>query len=134
MKCKCKHIFHVLTMKWAMQKAGRKLPYIHSLSYSSPEDDLKKWISGERDRDLILSWDLIKGFEHSVIIDTLATHNVSSRCSSKLIKLSPNIFLDLLLVCEKVLRKNYHKCNEAIHLSKDQLNKINFSLQDLLGE
>ena len=117
-----------------MLKAGRKSPEFHCLSYSSSEEALKKWISGDRDRDLVVSFSFVNGYEHSVIIDTTVTHDVSSRCSSKLIKLNPNTFLDMLLVNEKVLKHTDHKCDEVMSLSEEQLGNINLSLSDLLGE
>ena len=117
-----------------MLKAGRKSPEFHCLSYSSSEEALKKWISGDRDRDLVVSFSFVNGYEHSVIIDTTVTHDVSSRCSSKLIKLYPNTFLDMLLVNEKVLKHTDHKCDEVMSLSEEQLGNINLSLSDLLGE
>ena len=119
-----KWLINVLALKLAMLKAGRKSPEFHCLSYSSSEEALKKWISGDRDRDLVLSRAFMNGYEHSVIIDTTATFDgVESRCSSKLIKMYPNTFC----FCVET------HC-EVMSLSEEQLGNINLSLSDLLGE
>ena len=133
-KCQCKDLINVLTVKYAMLKAGRKIPEFHCLDHSSSEEALKKWISGDRKKDLVISYEFVKGYEHPVIIDTTTFGDVSSRCSSKLITLYPNTFLDMLLIYEKVLKSSDHKCDEVMSLFEHNLENINFNLSHLLGE
>ena len=133
-KCKCRDIIFVLTVKLAMMKAGRKLTAFHCIFHSSSEESLKKLTSEFSDRDLVLSFALQGGYEHNVIIDITNTLDVSSRSSSKLIKLHPNALLDMMVVYEKLLKNEGHNCDDIMDLSEEHLANINFSLLDLLGK
>ena len=133
-KCKCRDIIFVLTVKLAMMKAGRKLTAFHCIFHSSSEELLKKLTSEFSDRDLVLSTALKQGYEHNVIIDITNTHDVSSRSSSKLINLLPNALLDMMVVYEKLLKNEGHNCDDIMDLSEEHLANINFSLLDLLGK
>ena len=133
-KCKCRDIIFVLTVKLAMMKAGRKLTAFHCIFHSSSEELLKKLTSEFSDRDLVLSATLMNGYEHNVIIDITNTHDVSSRSSSKFIRLLPNALLDMMVVYEKLLKNEGHNCDDIMDLSEEHLANINFSLLDLLGK
>ena len=100
----------------------------------SSEDALKKWINGDRVRDLVVSAELVKGYEHSIVIDTKATFDLWSRCSSKLINLYQNNLLDMLHVYQNILKSTDHNCDEMMALSEDYVDMIDSSPLDMLGE
>ena len=133
-KCKCRDIILVLTVKLAMLKAGKELTEFHCIGHSSPEERLKKLITVDRNRDLVLSYALKNGYEHNVIFDLTRTHDVSSRSSAKLVKLYPNTLLDMMVVYERLLKNEGHNCDEMMALTVEDLANISFSLSDWLGE
>ena len=57
---------------------------------------------------LVVSFELMRGIEHPSIIDTTNTHEISSRTSSKLVKIFPNWFLDMTAVAEQLLKDDQH--------------------------
>ena len=118
----------------ALLRAGRKCPEFHCLSYSSSDETLKKFNSANRDTDLIISSQLIKGFEHYLIIDVAGFYNNWSRSSSKLIKVFPNLFLDMIFVLEKIFKDRHH-CDQLMSLSDDEISPMtSSSLSTMLGE
>ena len=133
-KCKCRDIILVLTVKLAMLKAGKELTEFHCIGHSSPEERLKKLITVDRNRDLVLSVSFYQGYEHNVIFDFTGTHAVSSRSSAKLVKLYPNTLLDMMVVYERLLKNEGHNCDEMMALTVEDLANISFSLSDWLGE
>ena len=133
-KCKCRDIILVLTVKLAMLKAGKELTEFHCIGHSSPEERLKKLITVDRNRDLVLSTALKNGYEHNVIFDLTNTHAVSSRSSAKLVRLLPNTLLDMMVVYERLLKNEGHNCDEMMALTVEDLANISFSLSDWLGE
>jgi hypothetical protein len=91
---------------------------------------LKKLNSADRDRDLVVFWRYLTGFEHPFIIDIPGFYNVWSRSSSKLIKISPNFFF----VFEKMM-KNEHNCDQMMSLPEEQLPQITpSSLSTMIGK
>ena len=133
-KCKCKEIVIVMAIKLAMLRAGRKCPGFHCYGYSSPDELLKKLNSADRDRDLVVYERYLYGFEHPLIIDITGYYNVWSRSSSKLIKIFPNFFLDMLFVYEKMM-KNEHNCDQMMSLPEEQLPQITpSSLSTMIGK
>ena len=122
-----------MTLKLALLRAGRRSPKFLCNGYSSP-DEVKMLSSTGIDTDLIVSSQLIKGFEHSVIIDMEGYHSTYSRSTSKLIKVFPNLFLDVLFVYKKLL-KNKHNCNHMKSLSVNVWSQMTkFSLSTMLGK
>lgn len=133
-KCKCKEIIIVMTIKLAMLRAGRKCPGFHCSSYSSPDEMLKKLNSADRDRDLVVFHTYLNGFEHPLIIDITGYYTVWSRSSSKLVKIFPNFVLDMLFVYEKML-KNDHNCDQMMSLPEEQLpQNTPSSLSTMIGK
>ena len=49
---------------------------------------MKEWISGKKEQDLVVSFELMKGFEDPLIIDLAGYIVVSSRSSSKVVKVN----------------------------------------------
>ena len=95
---------------------------------------LKKLNSADRDRDLVVFWSYLNGFEHPLIIDLTGYYDVWSRSSSKLIKIFPNFFLDMLFVYEKMM-KNEHNCDQMMSLPEEQLPQITpSSLSTMIGK
>ena len=133
-KCKCRDIILVLTVKLAMLKAGKELTEFHCIGHSSPEERLKKLITVDRNRDLVLSNALKNGYEHNVIFDLTGTHDVSSRSSAKLVGFYPITLLDMMVVYERLLKNEGHNCDEMMALTVEDLANISFSLSDWLGE
>ena len=70
-KCQhCRDLIIVLTIDVALAKLGKKALY-HSIYYSSPEQWVKEFMSGQREGEiLVVSFELMRGIEHSFIIDT----------------------------------------------------------------
>ena len=133
-KCKCRDIILVLTVKLAMLKAGKELTEFHCIGHSSPEERLKKLITVDRNRALVLSFAFHQGYEHNVIFDLTFTHDVSSRSSAKLVGFYPITLLDMMVVYERLLKNEGHNCDEMMALTVEDLANISFSLSDWLGE
>jgi len=118
----------------AMLKAGKELTEFHCIGHSSPEERLKKLITADRNRDLVLSAALKNGYEHNVILDFTGTYDVWSRSSAKLVKFYPNTLLDMMVVYERLLKNEGHNCDEMMALTVEDLTNISFSLSDLLDD
>ena len=130
-KCQCKNIINVLTIEIALERLGRKTPKYHCINCSSPLDEVRDWISGKREQDLVVSNALVKGFEFPIIIDAAVYVMLSSRSSGKLVKINCNkMLLDMLAVYNKFL-KGSHDCQNIMIREKRQ--EINPSITELLG-
>ena len=78
------------------------------------------------------SLDLLRGSEHPFIIDATITNEISSRASSKLIKINPNTFLDMLFVFYKLLSGD-HSCQDI--MSRESRPKIApYSISSLISK
>ena len=128
-KCPCKHLILALTFDVGYELAGRDSADVYLLDYEtktkvSPGDDRKN--------DLVASFELLKGSEHPFIIDTTNSSDISSRASSKLIKINPNTFLDMLFVFYKLLSGD-HSCQDI--MSRESRPKIApYSISSLIGK
>ena len=128
---KCKEMIPVLTMDVALAAVGRPPPLYHCLDYTSGEAEVKAWISGQRNQDLITSVELVKGFESPVIIDATAYNEILSRASAKIIRIHSNSFLDMMIVTEGLLKKD-HVCEDLMR--RDVRPAWTPSISSLLGE
>ena len=110
-KCQhCRDIILVLTIDVALAKMGKKALY-HCIHYSSPEQWVKEFMSGQREGEiLVVSFELMRGHEHPIIMDTTNYPNIFSRTSSKLVKIYSNKFLDMMAVSEQLLSDDQHQC------------------------
>jgi hypothetical protein len=108
-KCQhCRDLIVVLTIEIALARLGIKTLF-HTIYYSSPEEWIKEFMSGLREGEiLVVSFELMRGIEHPFIIDTTITRDISSRTSSKLVKIFPNWFLDMTAVAEQLLKDDQH--------------------------
>ena len=132
-KCKhCRDLIVVLTINVALARLGMKTLF-HCVHYSSPEQCIKEFMSGLREGEiLVVSFELMRGIEHPSIIDTTNTHEISSRTSSKLVKIFPNWFLDMTAVAEQLLKDDQHQC-QAI-MERESRPEIDLSIASLIGE
>ena len=120
-----------MTIEIALERLGRKTPKYHCINCSSPLNEVRDWISGKREQDLVVSNALVKGFEFSIIIDAAVYIMLSSRSSGKLVKINCNkMLLDMLAVYNKFL-KGSHNCQNMMIREKRQ--KINPCITELLG-
>ena len=128
-KCPCKHLILALTFDVGYELAGRDSADVYLLDYEtktkvSPGDDRKN--------DLMASIELLRGYEHPFIIDTTNIIAISSRASSKLMKIKPNLFLDMLFVFYKLLSGD-HSCQDI--MSRESRPKIApYSFSSLIGK
>ena len=108
-------LIYVIAIDVALEKLGEKALY-HCLQYSSPEESVKKFMSGSKEdgKILVTSKNLIKGYEHPIIIDTSKYFNISSRTSSKLVRISSNLFLDQIVIYEQLLKDGKHHCQNMM--------------------
>ena len=113
-KCKCLNIIAALTIDISLQVIERPRPLYHCDAHSSPQDQVLRWIKDDREQDLVTSFDMIRGFENDIIVDTVGDSAVSSRVSGQLIKISSNSFLDMYCVYEGIL-KGYHNCERILN-------------------
>ena len=136
-KCQhCRDLINVLVVDAALAKLGKKAVY-HCLHYSSPEQSVKDFMSGSKKGEiLVTSKELIRGSEHPIIIDTANTYEISSRTSSKLVKIYSNQFLDQMVIYEQLLKegqhKRKHKCQEM--MERKSRPNIDLEISSVIGE
>ena len=127
--CPCKHLILALTFDVGYELAGRDSADVYLLDY---ETETKVSSGSDRKKDLVASLELLKGSEHPFIIDTTNSSDISSRASSKLIKIYPNLFLDMLFVFHKLLSGD-HSCQDI--MSRESRPKIApYSFSSLIGK
>ena len=98
-RCECKNKLNVIATDIAIELAGRPSPIYHCVDYSSHcIEKVKEWISGKKKQDLVVSFELMKGFEDPLIIDLAGHPVVSSRSSSKLVKVKESRDFAALLI------------------------------------
>ena len=87
-RCECKNKLNVIATDIAIELAGRPSPIYYCVDYSSHcIEKVKEWISGKKEQDLVVSFELMKGFEDPLIIDLAGSRSrSSSRSSSKVVK------------------------------------------------
>ena len=88
-RCECKNKINVIATDIAFELAGRPSPIYYCVDYSNHcIEKVKEWISGKKEQDLVVSFELMKGFEDPLIIDLAGYIVVSSRSSSKVVKVN----------------------------------------------
>ena len=132
-KCQhCRDLIVVLAIDVALAKLGKKALY-HSIYYSSPEQWVKEFMSGQREGEiLVASFELMRGIEHHFIIDTTCSFEIASRSSAKRVLLYSNKFLDMMAVAEQLLNDDQHQCQAMMERESRPL--IDFSFASLIGE
>ena len=136
-KCQhCRNLNSVLAIDVALAKLEKKALY-HCLDYSSPEQWVKEFMSGQREGEiLVVSFELMKGHEHPFVIDTTNTYDIFARTSSKLFRIFSNSFLDMMAVSEQLLKDNdqqQHQC-QAVMNRESRPQQIDLSISALIGE
>ena len=120
-------------MDVALAAAGRPPPLYHCHEYSSGDEEVKAWISGEkRNRDLVASWGLVRGFECPVIVETTGTTDILSRSSAQIIRARSNFVLDMMIAKAEVL-KDGHDCSADL-MNRDVRPAFVPSISALIGE
>ena len=131
-KCQhCRDLINVLVVDAALAKLGKNAVY-HCLHYSSPEQSVKDFMSGLKEGEiLVTSTELIKGSEHPIIIDMVKGHDISSRTSSKIVKIYSNWFLDRIVIYEELLKDHDHQCQEL--MERKSWPQINLEISTMIG-
>ena len=88
----------VLTIDIALEKINRPQPLFYCNFFSSDKKEIIKWISGQRNQDLVISYNLVKGFENDIIIDTTGSTAMCSRTTAQVIQISSKILLNNICV------------------------------------
>ena len=132
LKCKiCKKFAYALMIDNALEKSGRNEPLYYTNNHSSSEEKIRKWISGEdRTTDIVVSFNLIAGFENDFIIDLTNSAEIQTRCSGQLIRILSNPVIEGLILNEDVFTKD-HSCQEIMERGKRP--KISTNISDLIG-
>ena len=133
-KCQhCRDLINILVVDYALALLGKKAVY-HTIYHSSFEQLVKDFISGssEESEILITSFELIKGFEHPIIIDTTDAYEISSRTSSKLVKIYSNWFLNQMVIYEQLLKDVQHQCHRF--MERDLRPQIDLKFSSLIGD
>ena len=81
---------------------------------------------------LVTSYELIRGYEHPIIIDTTHTYEIFSRASSKLVRIISNQHLNQMVIYEQLLKDGQHKCQEIIE--RESRPNIDLEISTLIGE
>ena len=131
-KCQhCRDLIIVLTIDVALAKLGKKALY-HSIYYSSPEQWVKEFMSGQREGEiLVVSFELMRGIEYPFVIDATCTFTIASRSSAKWVKLFSNKFLDMMAVAEQLLKDDQHQCQAM--MERESRPQMDFSIASLIG-
>jgi len=112
-KCGCKEIIDVITMDVALAAADRPAPLYYTQNtqnHSSKKEEVQAWVSAtKKDRDLVASYELVRGFEYPVIINTGGLAEISSRSSAQFVRVRSNFFLDMMIAKAELL-KDGHEC------------------------
>ena len=132
---KCKHcwdLVDLLAIDIALAKLGKKVLY-YCINFSSSEQSVKEFLSGQREGEiLVVSFELMRGIEYPIIIDTLANHDISSRSSSKLVRIHPNNFFDIMNLYEQLLKEEQHICKEIT--ARESRPDYELSIASFVGE
>ena len=114
-----------LTFDVGLQLAERESPDFYIVTDNK---EAKVSLGTDMNKDLVASGQLFKGYEHPIIIDATQTSEISSRSSSQLIKIFPNLFFDMLFVFDKLLKHGEHSCKDVMSReSRPKIAPYNFS-------
>ena len=135
--CQCFENYQILAVILCLRLLGRPLPLIHTISYQSPEKEVKNWMSSLVMKDLIGSLELVRGFESDVIIDLSGVLEVRSRASVQFIQVFQNWFLTAYFMKQTYFGDG-HDCTEVMEKIMNQtlvdFDKKYFSISTLIGK
>jgi hypothetical protein len=103
-----------------------------------PNSKIALWntlISGKKEQDLVVSFELMRGFEDSLIIDLagyVVNCMVSSRSSSKFVSVFSERLLIAMIEINESLLKHEHECQTM--LSRHNRPKIVSDIESIIGE
>lgn len=131
--CECGAKLLVLTHDYGLEMADRKPPGYHCISHSDGELKVKKVISGEEDRDLVVTLDLARGYESEVVVDGDCLIQVPSRSCGQVVKMFFNKFLSMVCVAKAIKgQKDHHNCGEMF--DREKRPKVNFDQGALISQ
>ena len=105
--CKNKKILFALAIRNALESFGRPIAKIHSVHSPNKVAEIKRWISGERREDLIVTESLANGFESEFVI-TIGQQEYWSRSSALTFDIDGNHLVLLIPMIVAMCRD--HKC------------------------
>ena len=105
--CKHKKSLFALAIRNALQSFGRPTAKIHTVHSPPNKAEMKRWISGEKGEDLIVTDSLANGFESDFII-TIGHHEYWSRSSALTFGIQGNPLVLVLPMIVAMCRD--HKC------------------------
>ena len=109
---------------------GQCKPLYYTNFWSDDVERIKAWISGKRDQILVVSYDLIRGFEHEYIIDTGMSNEMASRSSAYLVEMGAYLILSVINIHEK-LRIIPHQC--ATIMDWNSRPQFNLNISSMIG-
>ncbi len=123
--CDCKFLGQVLSLDQALEKNNQAQPLFQTTLYQSPESDIVQWINGtNRQKPLVVSHELIKGFEAETIIDMNNQVAVSSRASVTFIAGLKHFFKQFMFaqhVINQLIANPNHDCGKIVSRSERQI-------------
>ena len=118
----------------ALHSIGRQNTKIHTLAYSHDVGEITKWMSDpiKRQGDLVVSIDLVAGFEQAVVMDlTGGLPSALSRTLANAIRITSNTILNQQWVIENILRPG-HDCSTIMDWNPSR-DKIPSDVTSFLG-
>ena len=115
LKCpNCKSKIHALMIDFELELLGRPPPLFYLIDHSNSEDEIIKWITGEeRKQDLVVSYQVLSGFENDIMIDLAFNAEMTSRTSALMIRVQFNFILHCVGINESILSED-HCCQKIM--------------------
>ena len=88
--------------------------------------------SKEDEKILVTSYELIRGYEHPTIIDTTKRFEISSRTSSKIVKIYSMKFFDQMIIYEQLLKDSQHQCQKM--MERESRPNIDLDISTFIGK
>ena len=132
LKCDCVKFMDILWIDTALESAGRPPPLFHTTKNSSPINELIDWVNGIRQQDLVVSLELMKGFENDCIIDLEGFLEVASRASNKFVRVSTSKFLNKMCILNKLMVEE-HDCTQILNRDSTLRPSFSLNMSSLIG-
>ena len=113
-QCQCRDKIAVLPIDVSFQSNGKTQSVFLALGHQSNPEKLLAWTGGKRKEDMVVSFELMKGTEHNLVIDLSDSFDASSRSMAHVIKINSNPVLDMEWVIQNLLTPD-HDCNEILN-------------------
>ncbi len=113
--CECKNRLMAYAVDLALEAINCPRPLYHTIFYQSPQSEVVEWIKGKtKDQILVVSYELIKGFEADVVVDLLDATEVLSRCSTTYVSWLRENTSDLVQHIFNKLKDIDHDCSKLM--------------------